>query len=315
LKDANDGHLDEIVVRFIDEAGVSKDFSNQWDARSFNDGTAGIAGLKGSSRLAIQTRPATFSEDVAPLRVTSAAPGNFKLSFTEINFTGTITLKDKFTNTLTDVKANPVYAFSITSDAASQGNSRFELVFGAASVLPVDFINITAVRKAGGIEVNWKVPVENNIAGYQVERSQNGRSFNGISSVTASGNSTAAVSYSWLDKQPVQGTGYYRIKAANLSGEIKYSPVVKVAGNGKGSVLSLYPNPVKDVLNVLLGSDVSGTFSVRVLDAKGVQVIAHSNLNAANNVLKINATALGKGVYTLEVVSADGNRETARFIK
>jgi hypothetical protein len=44
-------------------------------------------------------------------------------------------------------------------------------------------------------------------------------------------------------------------------------------------------------------------------------VLAQSNLDAANTVLKVNTTALGKGVYTLEVISADGNRETARFIK
>ena len=309
--------LDEIIVRFADEPTVVKDAINPYDALSINEGSQVISSLKGTNRLAIQTRPSSFINDTVLLRVTSSTQGNFKLSFTEYeNFVAAnIYLIDKFTGTEQDVKVNPVYPFIITGDAASQGQDRFSLVFRSGTILPVDFVNITAIRKGSGVEINWKVPAETNMAKYTAERSNDGRQFSSIGELKAKGNSTVAVNYSTLDAQPLNTTGYYRIKATNLSGQNKYSAVVKIVAGSNGSQLNFYPNPVKDVLNIVLGSSIKGQYSLRVTDAKGSYVLQRNNLHAFNNVISLNTASLSQGVYMLEIISADGSRETARFVK
>jgi hypothetical protein len=72
---------------------------------------------------------------------------------------------------------------------------------------------------------------------------------------------------------------------------------------------------VRDVLNVILGSNIDGNYTLRIIDAKGVQVLQRSAVNTSTNVLSISTTSLSKGVYMLEIVCLNGNRETARFVK
>ena len=314
---ASGGRLDEIIINFSDDPSIMKNVLSEYDTRSLNGANQVISSLKGSTTMAIQTRPSNFVEDTVKLKVTSVTPGDFRLSFSEYEtFTAAnIYLKDSFTGIEQDVKSNPVYPFSITSNAASQGQDRFSLVFRSGSILPVDFINITAIKKGSGVEISWKVPAEINMARYTAERSNDGRQFSSIGELKAKGNSTVAVSYSTMDAQPLNTTGYYRIKATNLSGQSKYSALVKIAAGSNGSQLSFYPNPVRDVLNIVLGSNTRGRYSVRVTDAKGSSVLQRNNLDAFNNVLSLNTSALSQGVYMVEIISADGNRETARFVK
>ena len=172
LKTATGTHLDEVIIRFSNEPSLKKNEINQYDALSLNEGSQVISSLKGNTRLAIQTRPSGFVYDTVLLRVTSSTQGDFKLSFTEYeNFVAAnIYLIDKFTGTEQDVKVNPVYPFSITGDAASQGQDRFSLVFRSGTILPVDFINIKAIKKGSGVEISWIVPAEVNIAKYAAER-------------------------------------------------------------------------------------------------------------------------------------------------
>ena len=189
------------------------------------------------------------------------------------------------------------------------------MVFRSGSILPVDFISITATRKGSGVELIWKVPAEVNMAAYTVERSDNGRDFSKLSELKAKGNSIVVVGYTTLDAQAVQGTVYYRIKATSLNGQSKYSSVVKIAAGSNGSQLSFYPNPVKDVLNIVLGSNISGQYSIKITDSKGSNVLQRSNLNAFNNVINLNISTLHSGVYMLQVINADGSRETVKFVK
>jgi chitinase len=75
---------------------------------------------------------------------------------------------------------------------------------------------------------------------------------------------------------------------------------------GKG--FTLYPNPVKQQLNIVSGETLSGGI-IRIYDINGKQVVT---ARAAAN--QINVSSLMPGVYTLEY-SKDGKRITRQFIK
>ncbi len=75
-----------------------------------------------------------------------------------------------------------------------------------------------------------------------------------------------------------------------------------------GKAFTIYPNPVKQQLNIMSGESLSGGM-IRIYDMLGKQVVT---ARAAAN--QINVSSLAPGVYTLEY-SKEGKKITRQFIK
>ncbi len=319
LKDATGtNQLDEVVVRFIDEIGVSKTSKGVLDSRSMNEGSPVLVSLKQAERLAIQTRPLTFVDDTVKLGVTINTTGDYQLKFTEFDqFTtaSIIKLRDKLLNTEQDVRTNAIYPFSVTTDINSKGDNRFEIVFKSIVALPVSFIGITAKNKGSNeVEVNWHLPNEQNIHNYEVERSADGRSFLTRGTVPSRGNSTAIQTYAYTDAPRLSGTSYYRVKATDKTGQINYSPIVKV-NNGKDQLTaSIYPNPVTTTLNLVL-QNAEGNYTIKITTVEGKTISRQTGAITTGNIIIINTANLATGVYMVEVSDSKGNRVVEKMIK
>ena len=90
---------------------------------------------KGNTPLAIATHPEDFVTDTAQLGVLIKAVGAFQLSFHEfetMDNTTSIELRDKYLGVSQDIRSNQIYKFNVTANTESQGNNRFELVFGTS---------------------------------------------------------------------------------------------------------------------------------------------------------------------------------------
>ena len=74
--------------------------------------------------------------------------------------------------------------------------------------------------------------------------------------------------------------------------------------NGKLSGISLYPNPAVDNINVLGLETVSGAKTITVSAMTGATVYTHTFANGEAATVPV--TALSKGVYMLNVVTAEG---------
>ncbi|MFP5042422.1 T9SS type A sorting domain-containing protein [Parasediminibacterium sp. JCM 36343] len=312
LKSASSDPIDEAVLRFNNYG--SKSYSPDWDAATMGSASQSIAALKGSTRYAIATFPDNIADTTA-LSV-NGTTGTFHLSITGVetlDSTQTITLRDKFLSTSQDLRANPVYAFNVTSDTASKGNNRFDIVFGMSSgTLPVNFTSITATENGGGVAVKWKVAQETNIAAYSVERSVDGVSFAPIATIKTTGSN----SYSIQDNQlPTASALYYRIKAVEQSGTGKYSGVAKVTLAAARASMVIYPNPVKTQLNLSLShASSNGSYTVRVVTVAGIEVLRQA-VQMSGTGISINASTLASGVYMAELTNANGDKWMEKFVK
>ena len=88
----------------------------------------------------------------------------------------------------------------------------------AAGTLPVTFSSIKATKQYKNIDVEWKVANETGIEKYEVERSGDGKTFNGLDVEKVKTNSESAESYSWIDANPLPGNNFYRIKSIDKIG-------------------------------------------------------------------------------------------------
>lgn len=128
----NIDNYDETVIRFYD--GKQNEFSETDDVRKLMNPTINIYSYFGDSQnVAINyLNPSNLKNSVVKLSAMVNETGTYKLDFSGINsFSSTpyITLKDKYLNTKTDLKAKETYSFDVTSDVNTNKDGRFEISF------------------------------------------------------------------------------------------------------------------------------------------------------------------------------------------
>ncbi|QKG53067.1 hypothetical protein [Hymenobacter sp. BRD67] len=130
--------------------------------------------------------------------------------------------------------------------------------YGAAPTpLPVELTAFTATAEGNtAVALAWATASEQNTLAFEVERSQDGKTFAHVSTVAAAGSSSTSRRYELLDTNPLarQSVLYYRLKQLDVDGTYSYSPVRTVALAGASAGLSLYPNPAPGGQVRLVGS-------------------------------------------------------------
>lgn len=209
--------------------------------------------------------------------------------------------------TVSNLSPNTTYYYRVRNVQGSltSVNSNV-IVVTTTAALPVDFTRIKAYQKNNDIQVDWEIATETDIVRYEVEKSLSGQTFTTAGIVIAKGlNGTA--NYSWPDVTPATGDNFYRIKAIERSGAVRYSSIVKVnTGRGKGEI-SIYPNPITgNTINLQFFNQSAGIYKVQLLNSIGQQVyqsmINHQG-GSATQALQFNT--LPQGVYQLQVTNRD----------
>jgi hypothetical protein len=177
--------------------------------------------------------------------------------------------------------------------------------FKTAIVLPLDLTSFKVEINNGKPYLKWVTENELNVSHFEIERSTDGNRFTKIKAVNSIGNG----SYTAVDEMPLTGNNYYRLKMVDKDGRFSYSEVrfIKVAKSG--NVISVYPNPAKDKLNIIL-SDSNTTASVLIINELGQKVLVKQI--TANTPVSIRH--LTKGLYMVQVI-ANGEIETVKLVK
>jgi hypothetical protein len=196
----------------------------------------------------------------------------------------------------------------------------WQLTAGASldcTVLPVEFLTVNAVEEGTTVVVDWSTATEHNSDYYTVERSADGEHFQAIGTVEAAGESQHLVEYTYTDRFPLLGNNYYRLKQVDLDGAYERTDnVMVVFGNG-AEAPKLFPNPVKDVLNIAFQMPLGGTAYAQLVDATGRVVRDRDqDLDRGPQTMSIGTSGLVAGAYEVRLfTSASGTPISARFIK
>ncbi|MEM9918858.1 MAG: T9SS type A sorting domain-containing protein [Bacteroidota bacterium] len=110
--------------------------------------------------------------------------------------------------------------------------------------LPVELLSFDAELVDDQVLLSWTTAseVQNNF--FEIERSRIGDLFASIDRIEGAGNSRSLKHYTTVDRQPIEGTSYYRLKQTDLDGKVYYSglQVIKTKTGGK---IVAYPNPAR----------------------------------------------------------------------
>jgi hypothetical protein len=166
----------------------------------------------------------------------------------------------------------------------------------ACSSLPVSWQGVSLDLQPKITVVSWQVAdqVDNNY--FTVERSVDGRSFEELGRAAA----TEATAYTYTDREPLDGTSFYRVRQTDFDGAFTYSPVVK--SHRAYSDIRLYPNLAKagEVVTLELPEELQGgNFTASLLDGNGRQI--WQKLMPGEVVQSLETNNLPEGVYLVNL--------------
>lgn len=186
-------------------------------------------------------------------------------------------------------------------------------------VLPVNLVSFAGQRLGANNLLKWTVEQEQDVAVYQVERSENNRDWIIAGSVNSLGNTAGRRSYSFTDNN-VQGLKqYYRLRQVDMSGAVKLSNTVLISGV-RASVLTLsglFPNPAVSKVNLMVEAPAKDNLTILIMDAVGKVVKTQkASVEAGANTLSVNVAGLAQGSYLVKVNCEAGcQTATGRFVK
>ena len=193
-----------------------------------------------------------------------------------------------------DPDSYPVSSFN-------SSNYFIDVVFTPTFLLPVTLTNFKAIDKNYDVNLSWETQMEENNAGFEVQRSVNGSDYSAITFIEGAGESASRKTYAYTDRNLEPGLYYYRLKQIDRDGTVKFSSV-ETATISRRSHIVLYqnfPNPVRNRTSIqyVLPSTLSVTLSLVDINGRVISVLENGRRQAGKHTVELDASTLMKGTY------------------
>ncbi|MFT3682336.1 MAG: T9SS type A sorting domain-containing protein [Ferruginibacter sp.] len=182
--------------------------------------------------------------------------------------------------------------------------------------LPVILSQFNGAAGNGAAELWWVTENETNAASIIIEKSFDGRSFLPIATIAATGNTTSSSRYNYSDKQ-VQGSSkiYYRLQFIDKDGKITYSHVLPLQFASAIKDITIFPNPAKSFVQLVLTSTSRSVAEIVITDVTGKTMISRKeNVNRGINTIRVGGLSkLAAGMYSIKI-SLNGETNTSSLL-
>lgn len=174
--------------------------------------------------------------------------------------------------------------------------------------LPVKFSSLNARMANNSVSLKWNVATEDNVNGYEIERSADGRNYSKIGFVNADGQST----YSFVDTKTLS-IAYYRIKSVDINGKYGYSTVAMVKAGKAMIVIKAFPTPFIKNVSIQHPTAVAGSaISISSEDGRIVKTIVPA---IGTQQTDIDLSSSKAGLYLVRYSNGSGETETLKILK
>ena len=168
--------------------------------------------------------------------------------------------------------------------------------------LPVELVFFQA-KKSGEQQVllSWQTDTEINNDFFTVERSRDGINFEFLEKINGAGNSSEPLTYQIFDRNPLSGKNFYRLKQTDFDGTFTYSEIRVVEFDKSGKLVSIFPNPTSDELNIQFDKEWKDA-EMQLYDHVGKLIISQQ-LSEIEAQKVLHLGHLSSGVYVFKIFS------------
>lgn len=199
------------------------------------------------------------------------------------------------------------YAYVDSDGLTDPTPATYELSWEGA--LPVTLVSFEAASEEGVVHLSWKTAQETNASHFEIERSNDAKSWNKVKERAAVGESRELTSYTAIDEAPRSGINYYRLKTVDRDNTFAYSRTVSVNVGNAGLAVQVYPNPASHILYVK-ASGTAAVSHISVISTSG-QVVAKFDRLAEKG---IDLGQLSNGMYLVKILTNDGLQTVRKIV-
>jgi hypothetical protein len=185
----------------------------------------------------------------------------------------------------------------------------------SGTVTPVTLLSFTGLATPERtVKLNWRTVNEINNKQFIIEHAADGVSFTAFDSVAGRNQSTEN-NYTAVDKTPVAGFNYYRLKQVDTDGKFMYSNVVAVRIGFNNNKISVLPNPVKNVAIVSIKTEEKITAQFQLVDGFGRSIRQFPlQLEKGEQLKQLDVADLPGGTYYI-ILNTPAGKVVSRFVK
>ena len=178
--------------------------------------------------------------------------------------------------TAVNIPAGGQFFLQISSDDVPGGSgSRDEIAVDNLTfsnfVLPVNLQSFSGHSEGGFNYLTWTTATELNNDHFNVQRSLDAKNWQTIGQVAGNGTTEERITYEFLDREAPAGLNYYRLQQVDYDGAFEYFGPITVR-TAAASGVSVFPNPVKEVLNV----QVQAPATIVIRDMNGRELVTYA---------------------------------------
>ncbi len=184
--------------------------------------------------------------------------------------------------------------------------------------LPVELIDLKAIPKETYIKVDWATASELNSLKFDVERSEDNKTFSKIGEVAGAGNYQGIRKYTFDDKNVTPDViYYYRLKQVDIGGKSTNTRVVaaSITDNNKLKISEFMPNPAINTSVLKINSPIQMDMDVKIYSIEGTLVKEEFYpINKGESEINIDVNTFAKGLYLVQLNYND-NIEVRKLMK
>lgn len=183
--------------------------------------------------------------------------------------------------------------------------------------LPLTLLEFNGAAKNGFVELKWKTTGEINTSYFDVEKSNDAKSFLAFSKVVAGSNGNTYVKqYITSDNNPYKGNNWYRLKMVDKDGSYTYSNALRVIAGTSNDAALIFPNPVVHKAVLQFSSSASYKYVLKVTNVSGklLQTIQGTSYPGKNEV-QIDMSKYSKGTYFIMLTYDGGKKKVLKLSK
>lgn len=205
-----------------------------------------------------------------------------------------------------------VYTVTIT-DACGNVVTDNVTINNPCATLPLELISFSGYNKNTVNYLNWSTASEKDTKLFEIERSTEGKGFEKIGEVNASGISSVNVDYNFTDEGVASDINYYRLKQIDLDNSFTYSDIIALSSvDIPAATLDIEAGSNASMFTI--SSPAEGEASIFIYDIAGQQMMKQTLLlGAGANTSLINCSLLPAGAY-LAVVQMQNETAQTKFI-
>jgi|GEM_PF-2552262 len=160
--------------------------------------------------------------------------------------------------------------------------------------LPLELTSFQGISERQSVQLNWSTANEENVKQFDIERMNDFDEWNWIGSVRYTDSNNK---YSFTDRNPSQGSNYYRLAVIDFDNSYFYSNIVE-ARVTHSDFVSVYPTKVSEALTVVLNNSNCKNCFLTIHNRKGQKL---KELNNITTNTTIDVSTLMNGVYYLNI--------------